>query len=68
MSDAPLVDHFLMANHHEDEFVCTVLHVGKGSGNALQVGLLRKEAFWTQRLDTVAPAGLNMGLDFSSFL
>lgn len=57
-----------MVKHHEDEFMCMVLHVGKGSGDKLQMELLRSEAFWMQKLGTVAPAGLNMCLDLSCFL
>lgn len=63
-----MVEHFLQKGHKEDEFMCSVLHVGRGTGDNLQTDLLRNEAFWTQKLGTMTPAGLNLNLDFSSFL
>lgn len=66
--DAPLVDHFTVAQHSECDFKHTVLHVGKKQGHALELELLRSEAFWINLLSTISPSGMNINNDLSCFL
>lgn len=66
--EAPLVEHFLTKGHREDAFKCTVLHVGKSSSDHIHTELLRSDAYWAKRLDTLVPVGLNNNIDLSCFL
>lgn len=66
--EAPLVDHFILAKHSEQDFKHTVLYVGKKHGQALGTELLRSEAFWINSLNTISPLGMNMNNNLSCFL
>lgn len=66
--EAPLVEHFSKKGHGEQDFFHTVLHVGKGQGQALENELLRTETFWINYLNCVSPFGMNVNIDFSCFL
>lgn len=66
--EAPLVDHFNIARHTEQDFKHTVLYVGKNQGQALEIELLRSEAYWIDFLNTTIPKGMNINNDLSCFL
>lgn len=66
--EAPLVEHYNLKNHREDEFRFTVLHSGTSTGTSLDLELRRSETFWTNKLNTLHPGGLNVTIDFSCFL
>lgn len=50
--DAPLMEHFLVVGHKEEEFIHTVLHMGTSRGKDLQSELLKSEAYWIHHLGT----------------
>lgn len=66
--EAPLVEHYELQHHREDEFAFTVLHSGTSTGTLLDLELRRSETYWTNRLDTLYRRGLNATIDFSCFL
>lgn len=68
VAEAPLVMRFSEAGHKEDNFKYMVIYVAKPSCQDLRRTLLRKEAFWTYKLDTITPRGLNMKIDYLSYL
>lgn len=69
--DAPLVDHFVSKGHRYDDFKFVVLEViktNKYDRKDIRKVLLKREAFWIYRLNTIHPHGLNASLDLSCFL
>lgn len=66
--EALIVDHYIRTNNKEDDFQFTVLHVSASKGTQLELELLKSEAFWICKLDTIQPRGLSAAVDMSCFL
>lgn len=71
MVDAPMVKHCMDAGHCPEDLKFVVLQIvsaAPDSGTDIHKKLLQQEAFWTFRLQSVYPDGLNTHLDLSVFL
>lgn len=68
MEEAPLISHFIVAKHKEDDFKLIVLCVVKPGTTDSQNELLIKEDFGMFKLNMVMPHSLNMYIDYVSYL